>query len=184
MQVITGSAKGLKLKTLDGEATRPTTQRVKEALFSSIQFEVQGRRVLDLFAGSGSLGIEALSRGAEFADFVDNNKAAIDVVKSNLERCKMAEQAALHHTDYKSFLESTDKTFHVILIDAPYGKGLCDKALKVIAARKLLFTGGVIICETGDREALPESVGDLEIARSVRYGTMRLTTYRHGEGEA
>ena len=121
MRVITGTAKGRKLKTLEGENVRPTIERVKEAVFSIIQFEIEGRRVLDLFAGSGQLGIEALSRSAASAVFIDADKAAVAVVKENLEVSKLADKATVMQTDALAFLQTSNLTFDIAFLDPPYG---------------------------------------------------------------
>ena len=106
LRIITGSAKGKKIKTLEGEATRPTSERIKEAVFSAIQFDIEGRRVLDLFAGSGQLGIEALSRGAQTATFVDSNRNAIAVIKENLDKTRLTKNAVVLQTDAVGFIKN------------------------------------------------------------------------------
>ena len=158
MRVITGSARGKRLAVLEGEAVRPTTDRVKEALFNIIQFQIEGRRVLDLFAGSGQLGIEALSRGASEAVFVDCAKESIAVI-----------------TDYASYLARRDGTFDLVFLDPPYRTGLLEKALPLVAAR--MNGGGTIVCEHPVDEELPEIAGDFEKQRSYRYGKIYLTVY-------
>mgnify|MGYP002675531026 CR=1 FL=1 len=116
MRVITGTARGRVLRTLEGEDVRPTTDRVKEAVFSIIQFEIEGRRVLDLFAGSGQLGIEALSRGADSATFVDMSKDSLATVKYNLEHTKLGDRAKVIQTDALSFLKLTKDRFDIVFI--------------------------------------------------------------------
>ena len=120
MRVITGTARGRVLRTLEGEDVRPTTDRVKEAVFSIIQFEIEGRRVLDLFAGSGQLGIEALSRGAASATFVDMSKDSLSAVKYNLEHTKLGDNAKVVQTDALSFLKLTKDKFDLVFLDPPY----------------------------------------------------------------
>ena len=117
MRVITGTARGRVLRTLEGEDVRPTTDRVKEAVFSIIQFEIEGRRVLDLFAGSGQLGIEALSRGAASATFVDMSKDSLSTVKYNLEHTKLGDNAKVVQTDALSFLKLTKDKFDIVFLD-------------------------------------------------------------------
>ncbi len=180
MRVITGSAKGRKLKTLSGEDVRPTTDRVKEALFSIIQFEVEGRRVLDLFAGSGQLGIEALSRGAASAVFVDAARASIEVVRENLNTTKLSQSAQIIQMDSLAFLAGYCGPFDIALLDPPYGVGLLHKALPMTARR--MAPGGVIICESTVKEDLPEQVEDFRLVRRYPYGKISLTVYRR-EGE-
>ena len=132
MRVITGTARGRVLRTLEGEDVRPTTDRVKEAVFSIIQFEIEGRRVLDLFAGSGQLGIEALSRGAASATFVDMSKDSLSTVKYNLEHTKLGDNAKVVQTDALSFLKLTKDKFDIVFLDPPYARLLsirsCPKA--------------------------------------------------------
>ena len=130
MRVITGAARGRKLKTLEGdEIIRPTTDRVKEAMFSIVQFDIQGARVLDLFAGSGQLGIEALSRGAQSAVFVDNNKEAFETVKENLKTTGLYKDATVLNTDSISYIKNSKLKFDLIIIDPPYKKGICAEVL-------------------------------------------------------
>lgn len=176
MRVITGSARGRNLLTLAGEEiTRPTSQSTKEALFSSIQFEIEGKDVLDLFAGSGQLGIEALSRGARYCTFVENNKDAYKIVEQNIETCKMQDSSLLVMSDAVSFL-SRENSFDIAFVDPPYHKGLIDDCLLKLTKR--MNGGGVIICESARDEDLPESAGDWKISRQKNYGKSKLTFYR------
>ncbi|HWQ51232.1 MAG TPA: 16S rRNA (guanine(966)-N(2))-methyltransferase RsmD [Terriglobales bacterium] len=181
MRVITGCARGVRLDTLPGAATRPTAERVKEAMFSAIQFEVPGRRVLDLFAGSGQLGIEALSRGATHADFVDSSREAAAVIAGNLRRCGLADRASVSCRDWQSHLAGAAKPYDLVLLDPPYGKGLCEAAIQTLSERGLLSENAIVVCETGDKERLPERIDGLAATRAARYGTIRLTTYRGGQ---
>lgn len=181
MRVITGSAKGRKLKTLSGEDVRPTTDRVKEALFSIIQFEIEGRRVLDLFAGSGQLGIEALSRGAASAAFVDASRDSIEVVRENLNTVKLAQRAQVLQMDSLAFLAGQCGPFDIAFFDPPYGTGLLQKALPMAARR--MAPGGVMICEAPTKEDLPEQAEDFRLVRRYSYGRISLALYRReGEG--
>lgn len=177
MRVITGSARGKRLTTLEGESVRPTPDRVKEALFSIIQFQIEGRRVLDLFAGSGQLGIEALSRGARQAVFVDASKNSIEVVQKNLEATGLGEHAQVKHMDFASFLLQNKEPFDIALLDPPYRTGLLQRALPMVAAA--MNQGGTILCENPEDEELPETAGDFVRARTYRYGKIILTRYRH-----
>ena len=176
MRVITGSARGMRLFTLEGDSVRPTTDKVKEAMFSIIQFEIEGRRALDLFAGSGQLGIEALSRGAKSAHFVDESRQAISVINKNLEKTKLTELATVSHTDSISFISSTERTFDLFFLDPPYNKGLVEKALPLCA--KKASEGALIVCETSAGEFLPEEVESLEFSKRYKYGKTALTVYR------
>lgn len=176
MRVITGTARGRVLKTLEGESVRPTSDRVKEALFSIIQFEIEGRKVLDLFAGSGQLGIEALSRGAASAVFIDADKAAAATVKANIETTGLEEKATLLQTDAFAFLQTSGLVFDIIFLDPPYDIGFMQKALPLAAA--ITAPGGVIICEAPFAEKLPEEAGALKQNRIYKYGKTAITTYR------
>lgn len=181
MRVITGFAKGRKLRTLSGEDVRPTTDRVKEALFSIIQFEIEGRRVLDLFAGSGQLGIEALSRGAASAVFVDSSRDSIEVVRENLKTTQLAQSAQVMQMDSLAFLAGQCGPFDLALLDPPYGAGLVQRALPMVVRRMAL--GGVIICEAPAKEDLPEQAEDFCLVRRYSYGRISLALYRReGEG--
>lgn len=176
MRVITGSARGCRLETLAGDATRPTAERVKEGLFSAIQFDLPGRRVLDAFAGSGQLGIEALSRGAVTCTFIDRNKAATDVIKRNLQAAKLMPQAQVLTTDTIGFLARTTDTYDVILLDPPYAENLLLPALQAVADK--VTVGGLVVCEYDAGAPLPETVGKLALHRTYRYGRVHVTVYR------
>ncbi len=176
MRVITGTARGKRLQTREGDAVRPTPERVKEALFSIIQFEVEGRRVLDLFAGSGQLGIEALSRGAREAVFVDSSRESAAVVQANLLSCGFSERSSVKNTGYDSFLLGTPGEFDLAFLDPPYRTGLLQKALPMAARR--MNAGGTIICENPSDEELPEQCEGFSRVRAYRYGKVVLTVYR------
>ena len=176
MRVITGSARGRKLITLEGEEiTRPTSQSTKEALFSSIQFELEGKRVLDLFAGCGQLGIEALSRGAVFCTFVENNRQAYKIVEQNISSCNMEDMSSIVFSDAVSFLKRNG-TFDIAFLDPPYNKGLISECLTLLSEH--MSDEGVIICESARNETLPQSAGDFSITRERNYGKTKLTYYR------
>ena len=177
MRVITGIARGRKLVTLEGEeVVRPTTDRVKEAMFSIIQFDIPGKSVLDLFAGSGQLGIEALSRGAEKAVFVDKSAEAFSVVKQNLKTCGLSDKATVINSDSFGFLRSTAEKFDIILIDPPYSRQMAETALSLVDG--VLKDGGIVMCETDYREDLPEEVGDIKKFKEYKYSKTKLTTYK------
>ena len=178
MRVITGSARGRKLETLAGEdVTRPTSQAVKEALFSSIQFELEGKRVLDLFAGCAQLGIEALSRGAAVCTFVENNRAAYKIAEQNINHCQFGEKANLVFADALSFLQRGG-SYDIAFVDPPYSEGLYEKCLPLLA--KHMSDDGVIICESKKDEPMPETAGDFAKVRERNYGKSKLTYYRKG----
>ena len=178
MRVITGSARGVRLKTPEGLDTRPTTERVKEALFSAIQFEIEGRRVLDLFAGSGQLGIEALSRGAERAVFVDAGKNAAALVKENLRRSKLTDKAQVVQTDYLSYLSRCREKFGLIFLDPPYAENFLENALEKIVEFDILASGGIIDAERPEGKELPQEFEGYTRSRDYRYGITLITLYR------
>ncbi len=181
MRVITGSARGRNLATLPGEEiTRPTTQSTKEALFSSIQFELEGTQVLDLFAGCGQLGIEALSRGARFCTFVENNRQAYRIVEENLRKCKMEDVSSLVFADALAFL-SRRGTYDIALLDPPYNNGLIEECLEKLVPK--MNEDGVIICESAKNETLPDAVGGWCISKEKTYGKTKLTYYRKDTAE-
>jgi len=178
MRVITGSARGAVLDTLPGNDVRPTIDRVKEAVFSVLQFELEGRRVLDLFAGSGQLGIEALSRGAASAVFIDSDKNAAAVVRRNLEKTKLSDKAVLLQADALSYLRTCGGKFDIAFLDPPFGRGLIEKALPLLWP--LMNAGGAIVCETPFDENLPAEAGGYKLYRDYRYGKTKITVYRDG----
>ncbi len=176
MRIITGSKRGKKLVTLEGEQVRPTTDRVKESLFNILQFQLEGRRFLDLFAGSGQIGLEALSRGAAFAVFVDSSKESIRVVEKNLQSTGFESQAKVVMADYASYLRGCRERFDIAFLDPPYHAGLLEKALPEVAER--MNPGGVILCEHPKDENLPETAGMFVRQKCYRYGKIMLTAYR------
>ena len=180
MRVITGTARGKRLAELPGLDTRPTTDRVKEGLFSAIQFDIEGRRVLDLFAGTGQLGIECLSRGAAFCDFVDNASAALEVTQKNVRACGLEERAAFHRKDFGAFLGGAKEKYGLIFLDPPYASGNLERALEQIAAIDIVVENGIIVCESPADHALPELAAPYEKGREYRYGKIKATIYRRG----
>lgn len=178
MRVITGSARGVRLKTPEGMETRPTGDKVKEALFSAIQFEVEGRTVLDLFAGSGQLGIEALSRGAKRAVFVDSGKAAAALVRENLKRTKFTEQSTVIQSDYLSYLSRCREAFGLIFLDPPYAEEFLEKSLEKIVEFDILSTGGIIVTERPEGKDLPYEFEGYTRSKDYRYGKTLVTLYR------
>ena len=175
MHIITGSARGVRLETLAGNATRPTSERAKEAIFSMLQFDLEQRRVLDLFAGSGQMGLEALSRGAAQAVFVDASKEATAIVKRNAEKTRLSARARIVASDAVSYLDRcTEPPFHLVFLDPPYAAGLLPAALERLTARALLCEGAIIVAECGDPEDLfggnEALAARYEILKSKRYG--------------
>ncbi len=175
MRVISGKAGGRKLETLSGREVRPTSDMVKEAVFSIIQFDIEGRCFLDLFAGSGQMGIEALSRGARKAVLVDSSAASLATVRRNLEQTGLYGSAEIVADDSIAFLGKCEKRFDIAYLDPPYGTGLLQRALDILPA--LMNKGGRIICEHPNDEELPESSGDFAVKKRYRYGKIMLTVY-------
>jgi len=178
MRVITGSARGVQLKTPDGLVTRPTTDRVKEAMFSIIHFDLPGAAVLDLFGGTGQLGIEALSRGAKSAVFVDAGEPACRLIKENLKRTKLESQGRVVRSDYLDFLSRTKEQFDVILLDPPYAEVFLENALKRITEIDILREGGIIVAERPLGKELPWEFPGYERSKDYKYGKTLLTVYR------
>ena len=150
MRIIAGELRGRKLQVLEGEETRPTLERVKEGIFSSIHFLVEGARVLDLFAGSGQLGLEALSRGAAFCHFNDMDRAAASVVQKNITACAFEKKSSLTcnlYTDCVTICKRKGLRFSLVLLDPPYDKGLLQAALALLLTADILEEGALLICE-------------------------------------
>jgi len=150
MRIITGSARGIQLATLEGEATRPTAERVKEAVFSMLQFELEGRAVLDLFAGSGQLALEALSRGAARATLIDSSRDAADIVMENAKKTRLFDRCRISCTDYASFIRGASgrERYDIVFLDPPYAEGLVPEALRKLADGGIFAPGAVVVCET------------------------------------
>ncbi len=178
MRVITGLAKGRRLEELPGLDTRPTTSRVKEGLFSAIQVDIEGRRVLDLFAGTGQLGIEALSRGAAFCDFVDSAPAALKVVQRNIKTCGFEGRSACHGKDFAAFLTRACEKYGLIFLDPPYASGNLERALDLLTAIDIVVENGIMVCESPADRDLPELPQPYEKGREYRYGKIKFTLYR------
>ncbi len=184
MRVITGSARGRRLKELDGMETRPTTSRVKDGLFSAIQFDIEGRRVLDLFAGTGQLGIETLSRGAKSCTFVDQRADAVKLIRENLALCRLEDQAKVVSSEAMAFLAGVREKFDLIFLDPPYEAGLLEKAIAQIARHDLLAPHGIMVAECPADKNLPALSEPYSIYREYRYGKIKLTVYHRDGSEA
>ena len=178
VRVITGSQRGRRLFTLEGNDVRPTTDKVKESIFNIIQFDVPEARVIDLFAGSGQLGIEALSRGADSCVFVDASSKSIAVVEENLKITNFRENAKTVRSDALGYLDRVIEKYDIALLDPPYKAGLMEDAIERIAPH--INENGVIVCETGSEEFLPENIEGFTSKR-YKYGKIALTVYRKGE---
>ncbi len=179
MRVITGKAKGVRLDAPKGETTRPTSERAKEAIFSMIQFETDSRVVLDLFAGSGQLGIEALSRGAKKAVFVDQSKEAIEIIRKNLARTRFQEVSDVYNCDSDTYLQRSRDCFDLVILDPPYAKKVIPDILKKLITSGMVAAGALVICET---EQLSDVFGEdrqlenrFSIRRQVHYGVAHIT---------
>ena len=170
MRVITGSARGAKLKTLEGLETRPTSDRVKEAIFNIIQFDVEGRRVLDLFAGCGQMAIEALSRGASHAVLVDRNAEAVKVIRENVKKVRFEDRTTILHSDYLRYLSTCREKFDIIFLDPPYAETFLENALQKISEIDILSEGGIIVCERSREKRIPSRIGDLICSKDYCYG--------------
>ena len=181
MRIVSGSARGRRLITPDGMDIRPTTDKVKEALFSIIQFEIAGRRVLDLFAGTAQLGLESVSRGAAYACFVDSSIKAMTLIKKNIEITGFADKCKTVCGDAFSFLENTNEIFDIVFLDPPYEKDMCAKAASLLP--RVLSDSALVICETRPEELLPSEIGALVVYRNYFYANIRLTVYRKPASE-
>ena len=178
MRVITGSARGRVLETLKGDdVVRPTTDKVKEAVFSAIQFEIEGRDFIDVFAGSGQMGIEALSRGARSALFLDSSKKAAAVIERNLKVTNLQPFAQVVTANSLSYLRTTDRVFDIAFLDPPYLTGILQEALPLIAQR--MKKSGVIICESALNDKILQKYYKFTLDRERTYGKIRISTYRH-----
>lgn len=187
MRIITGSAKGKRLETLEGEATRPTSERIKEAIFSSIQFEIEGRRVLDLFAGSGQMGLEALSRGAASATFIDSATEAIGICKENAKRTGLFDKSRFLASDYRNFIRKAahERKFDLVFIDPPYAMACCTEALRRLTEAELLMKGALVVLESGEEAIDTAALQGFEVQKSTAYGkktAVHILLYRGDEG--
>ena len=178
MRVISGTARGRRLNGLQGMDTRPTTDQVKESLFNIIQFDIAGAQVLDLFAGTGQLGIEALSRGAERCVFVDQRREAAALVRENVKLCRFEDRARVAQEEALSFLSSCREKFDVVFLDPPYQSGLLEKSLETLTRFDILREYGIIVCESGTEWTVPPLAPPYEAVREYRYGQIKLTVCR------
>ena len=178
MRVISGSARGVALKTPDGSKTRPTADRVKEAMFSIIQFDIPGARVLDLFGGTGQLGIEALSRGAKFSVFVDQGAQACALIRENLKRTRFENSAKVIQSDYDLYLRKNSDKFDIILLDPPYAEVFLENSLKIISEIDILQSGGIIVAERPLGKEMPCEFSGLVRSKDYKYGNTLLTIFR------
>ncbi len=178
MQVITGTARGRRIKAPEGNDVRPTTQKVKEAIFSSIQFEIGGANVIDLYCGCGQLGIEALSRGGHNCVFVDKSKKSIEFTKENLVSTQLENSAKVVLMEVDSFLKSTKESFDIAFLDPPYSKGLAQATLPILAEK--MSDAGIIIVEHECDDILPQEINEFKVFKEYHHGRVYVTTYRKG----
>lgn len=173
MRIITGSAKGKKLLSLEGDATRPTSERIKEAIFSSIQFDVEGRRVLDLFAGSGQMGLEALSRGAAKATFIDLSREAMNIVKQNAKTTGFFDVSHFLVSDWRNYIRKASgrEQYDLVFVDPPYAMKCCVDAAAYLAKTELIIHGAIVVLESGEEEI------DINDARLSGYRVIKSTHY-------
>ncbi len=173
LRIITGEFKGKKLKSLEGDATRPTSDRIKGAMFSSIQFDIENRRVLDLFAGTGQLGLEAMSRGAASVTFVDLEREAVDIVKSNAKALGVFEKCRYAVSDWRNFIRKASgrDEYDLVFIDPPYAMHCCVEAVKLLADKKVIIPGALVVIESGDEDmSAVETLSGFELLKSNSYG--------------
>ena len=177
MRVISGKARGVNLKTPTGMATRPTADRVKEAVFSILQFDLPGATVLDLFGGTGQLGIEALSRGAKSAVFVDERDDACKLIKENLKRTKFESEGKVVRSDYSAYLKTTTQKFDIILLDPPYAEVFLENSLNLITQIDILQSGGIIVTERPAEKALLWDFPGYSRSKDYKYGKTLITLF-------
>ena len=177
MRVIAGKYKGRRLVSPADSSIRPTGDKVKGALFSVIAEKVPGGRILDLFSGTGNLGIEALSRGASSCVFADRSPAGIRIIKENIAHCRIEEEVRVYPGDFRKVLMNQRKPFDVILLDPPYDAGAMDECFRIIREQELLAEGGIIVAEHGKREELPERFHGFTKEKDRKYGVAVLSIY-------
>jgi len=174
MRIISGKARGTKLYTLEGDVTRPTLDRVKESLFNIIQNDIVGSSFLDMFSGSGAIGLEAASRGAKEVILCEKNKKAISIIKKNIEKTHL--DVKLYEMPYEKMLESLDKKINIVYIDPPYKTDLAYESVNKMLKLNLLNTDSLIIIETDEEERIMKQIDelDVEIINKRKYGRVHL----------
>lgn len=177
VRVIAGIAKGIKLEKLNGKEVRPTSDRVKEAIFSVIQFSIEGQKFLDLFSGTGQMGIEALSRKASKSVFIDSRNEPIEIIKRNLRLTNLYDNANVLNMDAQTFLSKTNETFDIAFLDPPYYSGEIQKAFPILT--RVMNEDGIIICENPVDEELPQFIENFTLHRIYRYGKIKVSIYRY-----
>ncbi len=177
MRVITGTARGRRLITPEGFDTRPTTDKVKEAICSSLQFEFPGANIIDLFAGSGQMAIEALSRGAARATFIDADQRAINCIRQNIKNCGFADQATILKSDAISFLQRTTERFDIAFLDPPYHQDILPQVLPILAEK--MQENGIIVCEHEPECKLSQRILNFDLQKQKKYGKIIISVYRN-----
>lgn len=181
MRIITGTARGRNLRTLEGMHTRPTADKVKQAMFNIVQYDIEGRQVLDLFGGSGQLGLEAASRGAAAVTIVENDRKAQQIVAENIRTCQLERVCRLVAGDAISFLgRQKRESFDLIFLDPPYGGALLNRALAEICRIDILRQGGIILCESAAEDQLDVLPPPYQVTKTYRYGRICLTVVTKG----
>ena len=181
MRVIAGSRRSLPLKSVPGSDTRPTTDRIKETLFNMLQPQIEGVRFLDLFAGSGQMAIEALSRGARRATLVDADQRAITCIRQNVKSCGFADQATVLKSDAVSFLQRTTELFDIAFLDPPYRHEILQQILPILAEK--MQKNGIIVCEHEPECKLPETILEYHLQKQKKYGKIMISVFRNPEEE-
>ena len=180
MRIITGRAKGIRLETLEGNNTRPTSERAKEAIFSMIRFDLEGRDVLDLYAGSGQMGLEAVSCGALSATFVDKSKEAAAIIRKNIEKTKLSGECNLFCADVNDFLRTIKgrKKYDIVFIDPPYALHAVPGTLNALLSNEIIKPTSMIVCESEESDIF-ENNADLkkkfDILKCTKYGAAHVT---------
>ena len=187
MRIITGSARGIKLLTLEGLQTRPTAERTKEAVFSMLQFDIEGRKVLDLFSGSGQMALEALSRGAESAVLLDKAKEAVNIITKNAEKTRLADKCKVFCTDSFDYLKrNKGEKFDLIFIDPPYALKLVEKSLETLLANDNLKPTTIIVCESAEAEIFSEGSKlkeSFDVVKNGKYGVAYVNIFTPKGGD-
>ena len=181
MRIIAGEFKGRKLSVPRDDSVRPTAEKVREAVFSMLQNEIPDAVVLDLFAGTGSLGLEALSRGARRVYFTDRDRQSIALVRSNVKACGAEDRSVILCADYASAISRIHDKIHIVFLDPPYKAGLMEDCLTRLADSPLLPEGGLIVAEHGREEVLPDELSCLQRIRDRKYGKVRVSVYEKQE---
>lgn len=179
LRIITGIAKNKPLKSLEGESVRPTTSRVKEAIFSAIQFDILGRRVLDLFAGTGQLGLEAMSRGAYSCDFVDESRMAAEIIRQNIKGTGLVDNTRVITSSTEDYIRRCDKTYDLVFIDPPYNMNVIENILHLL--RDVLSEDAIVVCEHTSEISLKDNLSDIKLYKVYRYGITSVSIYKKGD---